>query len=620
VLAPIRDVLTRTEALKTMRVVDDTLGRIGQGVQGNNRIDTFALLSLCHSFISLDAAFLRIKSAKDKKKASADYEVRLTRDGGFEADHYPANSHRFVAFGLDLLNVAFRKNRFDLHDPETVARLDPLIAAVGDAVFSKDSHVLLRALRATAALVRCPLASVDKAAPILTEHIMGIVLKAGGTQAETTQVALRTLATVVRDCKTVSLPEKQLTGLVKLVAPDLEEAERQVTVFTLVRALLSRKFACPELYDLMDRVAEVLVTNQAAAVREACRAMYLQFLLDYLHGKARLRSAMSFLVKNLGYVHESGRTSVMELLHAVITKFSAPLLDDSAELFFIGLVMTVVNEESSQARERALGLVKTLLARISSERRVTFVALLTTWAQQAAQRQLAVVAIQLCATLVEGDSAEAKAAIPALMTMLVAVVERAAEELEEAERQPETVDDDDEAAWRLPYQALQALSRIFAAQPTLFASQDALWSAVRGLLLHPHGWVRTASARLLGTLFAARTTETDLELPDLIDVAVKSSIQLRSPLLSDALALQIVKNLFFVGRRFSAVEATTAADEEDESDEDDDEAGEDRYDRETQPLRWLFARLAKQARQAHNSRPSMYELQRVRHQPCRPSH
>jgi len=37
----------------------------------------------------------------------------------------------------------------------------------------------------------------------------------------------------------------------------------------------------PEVYDLMNRVQELMVRSQAAPVRSACSSALLQFLLDY---------------------------------------------------------------------------------------------------------------------------------------------------------------------------------------------------------------------------------------------------------------------------------------------------------------------------------------------------
>jgi len=93
----------------------------------------------------------------------------------------------------------------------------------------------------------------------------------------------------------------------------------------------------------MDKVSEIMVTNQSPQVQELCRGVLLQFLLDYPQGQGRLRNQMTFLAKNLSYVYGSDRMSVMELLSAVILKFDMLLIVEYADMFFVALVMVIAN-------------------------------------------------------------------------------------------------------------------------------------------------------------------------------------------------------------------------------------------------------------------------------------
>ena len=52
------------------------------------------------------------------------------------------------------------------------------------------------------------------------------------------------------------------------------------------------------------------------ACRNACASALLQFLLDYPVGERRLQQHLQFLITNLGYEHEAGRASAIELLQA----------------------------------------------------------------------------------------------------------------------------------------------------------------------------------------------------------------------------------------------------------------------------------------------------------------
>lgn len=625
-LAPIRDLLQRTESPKALKEVDEVFKRLALGLTFNKRLDSEGLLDLCHTLISQNANFLRpARVAPRSRKAAPDFHVQLTRNEVDERDFYAKNAHRFVSFGLDLFNTAFRKSQFDLDSPVIIARLEPLVSLVGNTLYSDDPTVLARSMRATAALIRCPLSSVSKAAPVLVKQMLAIVQRSGSTESELAQSSLRTLAIVIRDCKSATLREDQLTELLQLIGPDLEEADRQATLFQVLRAIMSRKFVAPEIYDLMEKVAEILVTNQSSGIREVCRAVYLQFLLDYPQGRGRLNNSLAFLAKNLSFVHESGRLSVLELMSAILSKFATQLIQDSADLFFVGLVMVVANDDSTRCREMAAELVKLLFTRVEKDARDNLLAMLYAWAGKHEQSQLARTAIQLFGVAIDALGDDGKTAAPTILAVLSGVLEESDELLQQAEEGGERTMELD-TDWQLPYQALQSLAHVYKAFPDLVApdtrANRQLWQAVRGHLLFPHIWIRTSSARLLGSLYASSSAfVASKDLPEdhplsnvsLLDAAQKGCLQLKSPLLSEALAMQIVKNLFFAAKCF---DARREEDDKVEVVEDGEGEGADEgEERQADPLRWLFTRLSYQARTAHTARPSMHAVTAVRPDP-----
>ncbi|GAA5903256.1 hypothetical protein JCM8208_002254 [Rhodotorula glutinis] len=625
-LAPLRGILGSTDAAKPLRDVEEVFKALAIGLTANPKLDAVGTLDLCHTLISQNADFLRVvKEVRRHNKAAPDYHVQLERKQDESRDYYAKNAYRFVSFGLELFNSAFRKSVFDLDSPEVLSRLEPLVSLVGNSLYSDDPVVLARSMRATASLIRCPLSSTDKAAPVLIKQMLTVVERAGSTESELAQSALRTLSTVLRDCKSATLSEKQLTSLLEVIGPDLEEADRQATLFQVLRAVMARKFVAPEIYDLMNKVAEMLVTNQSGNVREVCRAIYLQFLLDYPQGRGRLKESLAFLAKNLSYTFESGRLSVLELVAAILAKFASQLVQDSADLFFVGLVMVIANDDSTKCREMAAELVKTLFARVEKETRDTLLSMLHSWAGKRAQPQLSRTAIQLFGVAIDALGEEGRSSAPAIVDVVLDLLTDSEDRLEQAEEEGSDDAQALQAEWQLPYQALQTFGHVYKAFPDLVSPDNkqhhSLWKAVRGHLLYPHLWVRTASSRLLGSLYAsspAAIASTDLSehhplaTANLLDAAQKACLQLKSPQLDDGLAMQVVKNLFFAAKCFAArIErgAPGAVEDADGGDEAADGADEaTAQERKGDPLRWLFTRLSYQARQAHMLRPSMHDL------------
>ncbi|EIW80199.1 hypothetical protein CONPUDRAFT_124919 [Coniophora puteana RWD-64-598 SS2] len=654
-LLPVRGVMQETGSLKALQQAEEVLRRVAGGINSSALIQPAELLTLCHTFITQNAKFLqeaRPQEVRKKGKRKKDQRiVDLKRKVVAETDHYANNSFRFIVFGIDMFNVAYRRGRFDFQDATVVSRLQPMVKAIGNTLYSNQSAVVTSGLKAAAAILKCPVNSLEKSTPVIVQQTLEIIKQTGSIESDLVQTALKTLATIIRDCPAAQLKEKELIFLLEFVAPDLEDHTRQASVFALLRAIVSRKFVAPEIYDLMERVTSIMVTSQSSHVREQCRGLALQFLLDYPQGKGRMRNQMVFLAKNLSYTYESGRLSVLELLGVLLAKLDAALVHEYADLIFAALVMTIANDDSPKCRESAAGLVKVLVRRLDEERRRMIANHLHVWAEQDGQQHLRRVAVQVYGLVVDVLGRGMEPYVATLLEDMSRALEQSAEALQK------TVDEDEEADgmdidsqldWQVPYQALSTLVKVlkvfpeFVSPATDVGGQSVPWQLVEAHLLFPHAWVRTAACRLLGTLFSSLTVSapstSDDDSTDVVSLvrlkalAGKLCAQLKSPHLDEALGLQVVKNLFFIGKCFALITSTipsaapsdgdeddgvdAEADGSDASGDDEEEEGNDaekadqRRERmkrnprssQTEPLPWLFSRLSFQARSAHIAR------------------
>ncbi|KAJ1305976.1 hypothetical protein OPQ81_010691 [Rhizoctonia solani] len=638
-LVPIRSIMHETVAIKPMQQVEDVLRRIAGGLNANANLRPTDTIGLCHTLISQNAKFLKQKPAKKQYKKKTDFDVDLKRDTAPEADFYASNSFRFIVFGLEILVTGFRRGRFDYADPDVISRLEPITVVIGNTLYSQDGHVVTLGLKAAASIVKCPLRSVDKSLPVFVKQTLEIIRSSGGTESEVTQTALKSLAIMIRDCPAAKLQESDLTFLLEVIAPDLEEPERQAAVFSLLRAIIARKFVVPEIYDLMGRVAEILVTNQSPQVQELARSVLLQFLLDYPQGKGRLRTQLNALARNLDYVFDSGRKSVMEFLAAVFSKFTDTIIDEYADMFFVALVLRIANDDNTKCREMAAALIQQLLGRVAEDRCKKLMVHVHNWAKQEEKQQLAGVAAQVYGLTLDALHAGARPFVSDMVTDLRGLIQRSAYTLSNESDGMDVDEDDKGATWQVAYHSLTALVKLYREFPELLHSASHTdWVAIYSHLLFPHAWVRLASCRLVGLLFAsvpispdnlslgtdlAETTiaapaGTTIALTSLVDVTQKLCLQLRSIHLDETLSTQVVKNLFYVGKVFTLVYAQAKLgdpadqlvdeDVEDESGtESDPDNGEDHTENRmakalANPLAWMFSKLSYQARSAHIAR------------------
>lgn len=495
-----------------------------------------------------------------------------------------------------------------------MARLESMVPVIGNTLYADNALVLISGMKSAAAVTKAPLKTLAKSIPVFIRRIIDIIKGTGSTESETTQTAFKSLAIIMRDCPTAQVKEKDLVYLLELLAPDLEDHERQAAVFAMLRAIVARKFVVPEIYDVMDKVSEVMVTNQSKQVQELCRAVLLQFLLDYPQGKGRLRNQMTFMAKNLSYTFESGRRSVMELLSVILAKFQIDLVREYADLLFVGLVMVIANDDSAKCREMAADLIKSLILRLDETHRKTIVSHLHSWATQDSQPQLGRVSSQVYGLLVDVLQQDSSPYIPAILGDVGKALERSRQALDASADGDD--DSETELDWQAAYHALIVQSKVLRIFSEYATQDDAVdWEMVIGHLLFPHAWVRSTSCHLLGLfLTAVPIAPPDLNLPQaspfspvgMRNLAEKLCIQLKSEHLAAPLALQVVKNLLYIGKCFCAVPVPVQKEDvPNEKDDSEDEDGPndlvgDAKDR--NPLPWLFSKLSYQARSAHIGR------------------
>lgn len=55
----------------------------------------------------------------------------------------------------------------------------------------------------------------------------------------------------------------------------------QSNVFHCLKSIINRRFLCPDLYDLMETIEEMMVTNISRTTRSVCANIFVQFILEY---------------------------------------------------------------------------------------------------------------------------------------------------------------------------------------------------------------------------------------------------------------------------------------------------------------------------------------------------
>lgn len=381
---------------------------LAAGLAENANINKQEMATLCYSLITESSSISQVgstRASKSSKNGGNDgagaapslitmrKRKDVEQDNSSSGDAWSTNAHYFVSLGLDLLLSNLKKGRWSVNDPSDCARLNSLVDPVGNTMFASESSIVESSLRAMTAFARMDLPALAPGEEgksrvyVLIDQSMKLIKDNGGLHAELSQFALKLISALLREITNMKHEQdhalkNQLIQLLEWTKADLEEPSTQSALFALLRVLLDKQVVVPTIYDVMDEVGRVLVTNQNAHVRDSCRSLYLKFLLDYPHGQKRHANQLSFLISNLSYEFEAGRLSVLELLRAVVSKFNSAALAGSVDSLFIALVMRVANDDSAKVRDQATKLLQNVMAIVSQEKFGTLLLLIQNWAKQ----------------------------------------------------------------------------------------------------------------------------------------------------------------------------------------------------------------------------------------------
>jgi U3 small nucleolar RNA-associated protein 20 len=547
---PIKSLLLEQLNARMVNKIDELLRRIGLGILQNPTVKDRDILVFCYELIQ-DVYKTGQGSTKTKEEDRRNRRYLINMKGPAKSGARGSTSsyiYKLTRFSLDILRTVLRKHE-ELQTPQNLAGFLPIW---GDALVQGQEEVQISAIRLVTTIIRVPLPALDRDCPIYVSQAVQAIKNAPSTNTELAQASLKLISAILRERPNVDIKDRDLGLLLKRLLPDLDQPDRQGVTFGFLKAMMNRKIVITEIYEVMDKVAAIMVTNQTRSARDLARSSYFHFLMEYPQAKNRFTKQLEFLVRNLRYDYVEGRQSVMEALNLILTKVGDDVLQDVLVMMFLPLIHSMANDDSSDCRTMAGALVTKLFERADSQRLKSFTSDLRGWLEQDEDAGLKRLGIQCWGLYLEATEAKPKE-LTFVLEQLQATVDTCL-----ARR-----DEDD---WELIYYSLTVFSKLCKASPdsTFASSRKSFWAAIRACVSYPHGWVKPTAAKLLGTFFAdLASTNGEAGLGALplvgsrgLELTEESMIQLTNafiknlhiPNVSEELCTQSVRDLAFLAR------------------------------------------------------------------------
>lgn len=304
-LSPIKRHLQKHLTPKVQAKLDAVLHHIAAGISCNRTVDQTDMFVFVYGLIEdgiaeenlrgSDASIVNISELHSHEMSKEGNHARRVLTSGSH------NSHLITVFALGLLHNQFKNMKFDKKDERLLSMLDPFVGLLSDSLTSKYENIISAALKCLTPLIKLPLPSLEVQADKIKILLLDFVQKSGSGGSPMMQSCLK-LLTVLLQSTRISLSNDQLHILIQFpLFVDLESNPSFVAL-SLLKAIVGRKLVVHEIYDLVSRVAELMVTSQLEPIRKKCSQILLQFLLDYQLSVKRLQQHMDFLLVNLRQV------------------------------------------------------------------------------------------------------------------------------------------------------------------------------------------------------------------------------------------------------------------------------------------------------------------------------
>jgi U3 small nucleolar RNA-associated protein 20 len=586
---PIQVLLKEKPNLKMVRKIDELLNRISSGLLKNSAAHSRDSMIFCYEIIQEV-----YNSGKPQEKVKEDHRLKkyLVQKGAKKSGDRGSTTvyiYKLVRFAFDVLRSVLKK--YD--NLRTSSNLAGFIPILGDAVVQGEEEVKVAAFRLLATIAKVPLKTAADGTNlycVAAAEATKSITSSSSTASDLSQAALKLISVVLRDRPDVPVKETAVDELLTRLKDDITEPERRHVTFNFLRAVMDSKIETAIVYDTLDYVGTVMVTNDDKDTRDLARGAYFQFLRDYPQKKHRWNKQLGFIVANLKYEREGGRLSILEVIHLLLSKSSHEFVQEVSATCFVPLIFVLANDDSEKCRMAAGEVIKEIFTKADKERTTTFLAFLRKWIKQSENPSVVRLGLQAYGFYYESQSAD-----DSDISMLLVTIQAAIQTAE-----------DSESDWEQIFAALQLCSVLVRKFPDalLSSTTSPLWAVVRKCLSFPHAWVKESSAKLLSIYFAdfarynaetsfvglplKNTGGLNLKAEDVVDLIKRSTNMLKTPGLTNDLAGEVIKNLVFLGLVAGANDLAFHAIAQDVSDEEEDEEEQEKRT----ALQYLFGRLS----------------------------
>ncbi|KAI0425434.1 armadillo-type protein [Xylaria sp. FL1042] len=481
-ISPLRSLLLERLDLRMVRRIDELLSRITTGLLANSAAASRDTLIFCYEVVQQVYASQNVEAEPQLDPKIRRYLVQKGAKRSGERSNTSKYTHKLVRFAVDILRAVLKKHD-NLRNSSNITGLIPIL---GDAVIEGEEEVKIATFKLLSVLTKVPFKTDDasKLYKVAAKEATKCISTSTSLAGDLAQASLKLMSVILRDRRDVVVKDAAIDMLLGKIKDDLTEPLYRHVTFNFLRSVLDQKIETAAVYDTLDYVGSVMITNDDKNTRDLARGAFFQFLRDYPQKKNRWAKQLSFIVANLKYDREGGRLSVMEVIHLLLMKSADDFVQEVAANCFIPLILVLANDESEKCRLAAAELIKEIFYKADKERTSKFLGLTRKWLEQDDNPSVLQLAVQSFALYFEAKepTSRDKKDLDRLLDAVVTVLSNFAAFAKEKD---------------LIKVVLQTLQILVVKHPATALAHEELWRLTPIPLSHFDTVVKTSAAQLI---------------------------------------------------------------------------------------------------------------------------
>lgn len=191
----------------------------------------------------------------------------------------------------------------------------------------KSDDVLILTVQCFTIIITWNLKSLNESFRNIVDGLFVVMKSAGGTtKSDVVQACIKCVSIILSQKKSFTFTNDQIKYILSMISMDIENITNVNNNFGYIKAVVNRHIQLTEIYDLIEKLQNLLLTSPSDQIRTKSGQVLSQFLLVYGKDTKLTKIHLNFLLKNMSFIYESGRLSCYDLIYLVVLKFDPNVL------------------------------------------------------------------------------------------------------------------------------------------------------------------------------------------------------------------------------------------------------------------------------------------------------